>query len=112
MIENETQYVEVGMNTKTIHFKRLYKAGLLDKIDNEFISDIQAYWLENYNTEVDPRLHTAIMNLTGKKERRFIPREILQKEVFPVFNDYRVTSYYGDKNIYGKIIKPPFAPKT
>src|SRR5699024_4176578 len=68
--------------------------------------------MKNYNTKVDPLLHMAFMNLTNKKDVRLIPGKILQREIFPVFNDYNVTSYYGDKNIYGIIIKPPYGPET
>src|SRR5690625_7978824 len=68
--------------------------------------------MDNYDTKVDPTLHMAFMNLTGQKSSRLIPRDILNKEIYPVFNDYGVTSYYGDKNISGTMITTPYAPET
>src|SRR5699024_3126733 len=42
----------------------------------------------------------------GKKELRLLSYGIMNYEVYPVFNDYSMTNYYGDKNIYDLIIQP------
>lgn len=112
MTITKNEYADVGMNTKTKLFKKYHKNNLLNTIDKEFASDIQSFWMENYNKKIDTTLHMAYMNLTGKKEVRLIPGNILTKEIFPIFNDYNVTPYYGDKNIYETMIKPPFSPDT
>lgn len=112
MSKDKEKYTKIGINTKSNYFKNWFNSGLLNDVDEAFASDIQKFWKDNYDRKVDPILHMAFMNLTGQKNSRLIPRDILNKEIYPVFNDYGVTSYYGDKNIYGTMIKPPYAPET
>lgn len=100
------------LNTKSAFLKAFSKSGFLDNIDNDFQAMIQNYWINYYNKKIDTTLHMAFMNMTGRKEVRLIPGRIMAREIFPVFNDYNVTSFYGDKNIYGSIIKPPYGPET
>jgi len=112
LIKDKEKYTKLGINTRSIYFKNWFNSGLLNDIDETFASDLQTFWMDNYNTKVDPILHMAFMNLTGKKDSRLIPRNIMNRNIYPVFNDYDVTSYYGDKNIYETMIKPPYAPET
>ena len=112
MTKDKEKYTKIGINTNSIYFKNWFNSGLLNDVDEAFALDVQKFWMDNYDTKVDPTLHMAFMNLTGQKSSRLIPRDILNKEIYPVFNDYGVTSYYGDKNIYGTMIKPPYAPET
>lgn len=112
MIKDKEKYTEIGINTKSNYFKNWYNSGLLNDVDEAFALDVQKFWMDNYNTKVDPMLHMAFMNLTGQKDCRIIPRDVMNRDIYPVFNDYDATAYYGDKNIYGTMIKPPYAPET
>lgn len=106
-------YKKIGINTNLKAFKRYYKAGLLNDIDEQFLEDIQNYWLMNYGKTVDPLLHIAFSNLSGKKELRVIPpTPIMWSEIIPFFNDMNIRVGYSDKNIYDKLINPPRAAET
>src|SRR5699024_11561482 len=80
MINSDDQFTEVGINTNSSLFKTFLNADLLNVIDKDFASDIQKFWMNNYNTKVDPLLHMAFMNLTNKKDVRLIPGKILQRD--------------------------------
>ncbi|WP_440897976.1 sugar-transfer associated ATP-grasp domain-containing protein [Amphibacillus sp. Q70] len=105
-------YQKLGMKTKSNQFTNWYNAGLLDNIDENFAKEIQDYWLEKYNAEADPALHMAYMNLTGKKDVRLIPERIMRREIMPVFNDYNMSTFYGDKNLYDTVIAPSRSVET
>jgi|GEM_PF-2420286 len=103
MPNTNDEYSQKGINKKSNFF---------DYIDKDYESRIQDYWINNYNKKINPKLHMTFKHITGREEVRLIPGRILAREIFPVFNDYNLTSYYGDKNIYGTIIKPPYGPET
>src|SRR5690625_552263 len=112
MTDDLSVHKKVGMRTKTNNFKRWYNAGLLSNVDEDFTNEVQNYWLKHYGKAIDPYLHIASMNLTGKKETRLIPQSIMRKEILPVFNDYDKSLFYGDKNIYDMVIDPPRSVET
>jgi len=97
-------FKSIGVKTNTKRFRRFYKAGLLDNINNSFASDVRNYWKEHYQKEVDPVLHLAFMNITEKKDQRVIPGSEMWKEIIPFFNDMNIRVGYSDKNIYDSII--------
>lgn len=106
-MKKETKELEkIGIRTKSNSYKKWLESGLLNNIDETFATEVQKYWEDNYDKRVNPTLHMAFMNLTGKKDKRLIPGNIMQKEVLPVFNDYSKSAFYGDKNIYDLVIKP------
>src|SRR5690625_4369724 len=98
------QYRDLGINTKSNDFKRFYKAGLLKSIDQSLAVEVQNYWGKLYNKEIDPVLHMAFYNLTGKKEPRLVPSREMWNEFIPYFNDMNIRVGYSDKNIYDKLI--------
>lgn len=106
MVENESIYKELGIRTQSGSFKKWYKAGLLDQIDENFVFETKDYWKDKTNRKVDPALHLAFMNLNGKKEPKLVSYGIMNYEIYPVFNDYGMATYYGDKNIYDRTIQP------
>src|SRR5690625_2466575 len=106
MAENESKYRDLGIKTTSESFKKWYKAGLLDEVDEKFVTDIKEYWSDKTDRKIDPALHLVFMNRYGKKEPRLLSYGIMNYEVYPVFNDYSMTNYYGDKNIYDLIIQP------
>jgi hypothetical protein len=85
-------------------FKRYLRAGLLSKRDTNYIEAVQDYWRINYGADIDPSLHLAFYNLTGKKDPRIIPRAQMWKEIIPYFNDKKMWVGYSDKSIYDKLI--------
>lgn len=105
-------YQKLGMKTKSNLFNNWYNAGLLNNLDENFAKDIQDYWLKKYNAKPDPSLHMAFMNLTGKKDVRLIPERIMRREIMPVFNDYNMSTFYGDKNLYDTVIAPSRSVET
>lgn len=107
-----SRYKILGMNIKGNHFKNWFSSGLMNEFDEFFISKVQDFWEENYDRKIDPSLHTAFMNLTNKKEPRLIPARIMQREILPVLNDYTMSHFYGDKNLYDIIINPTRSVET
>ncbi|MFD1064442.1 sugar-transfer associated ATP-grasp domain-containing protein [Oceanobacillus locisalsi] len=103
-MENLDYYKSLGINTKSKGFERYSKAGLLEQIDENYVKEIQDYWLSNYGKEIDPLLHIAFQNLTGKKEEKIVPSKQLWNEFIPYFNDMNIRVGYSDKNIYDKLI--------
>ncbi|MCD2137383.1 sugar-transfer associated ATP-grasp domain-containing protein [Salinicoccus halitifaciens] len=107
MSEDFKKYRKLGMRTNSASFKSWYDAGLLQEIDEDFLLEAKAYWSEKSSLKPRTALHLAFMNLTGRKDVRLVPTNIMNYEVLPVFNDYNLTEFYGDKNIYDLVIKPP-----
>ena len=105
--EDLSMYTNLGIRTRTDNFTNWHKSGLFSHIDENFIKDIQQYWMKHFGKEIDPYLHIASMNLTGEKDLRFIPQRIMHREILPVFNDYDKSLFYGDKNLYAIVIDPP-----
>src|SRR5690625_525911 len=92
-----SRYRNLEIKTKTPNFKKWHASELFEKLDEEFINEVQKYCMETFNKRIDPYLHVAFMNLTDKKDTRLIPQTIMRKEVLPVFNDYDKSLFYGDK---------------
>jgi len=105
--QDKERFKEIGVNTKSGGFKRLYKAGLLNDIDDNFAHEAKKYWKKHYNKEIDPVLHLAYMNLTGKKDPRILPSKEMWREIIPFINDMNIRVGYSDKNIYDLLIKIP-----
>jgi len=112
LVNDKIEYEKIGIKTNSNSFKSWFDAGLLNNIDETYASEIQKYWEDNYDKKVNPSLHMAYMNLSGKKDKRLIPGRIMQREVLPVFNDYNMSAYYGDKNIYDTMISPSHSVET
>lgn len=104
-----SEYEKLGIDTKTKEFRSYLEAGLLKQIDEAFVEEVQEYWKSNYGKTVDPALHLAFMNLTGKKEVRLVPRAQMWHEIIPYFNDMEIRSSYSDKNIYDILFNLPNA---
>lgn len=108
----EVDYKKLGINTKSKGFRRFYNAGLLNNIDESFISEVQNYWRGYYGKNIDPTFHLAFMNHTGKKEVRLIPSTEMWNEIIPFFNDMNIRVGYSDKNIYDTLIYPENSAET
>lgn len=106
------RYHELGIDTETKQFKRYYKAGLLEKIDEQFIKNVKEYWLNNYDKAIDPVLHLAFYNLTGLKKVEIIPGREMWREVIPYFNDLNMSDGYSDKNLYDNLIPSQSSVET
>src|SRR5690625_2374366 len=109
--DEELIFNEMGIKTKTKVFKRYYNAGLLDNKDTPYMNEVKNYWLENYNKEIDPVLHLASLNLTGKKDKRIVPGHVMWNEIIPFLNDENMATGYRDKNIYDHLFNTSRAPK-
>ncbi|PYZ92525.1 hypothetical protein CR194_12710 [Salipaludibacillus keqinensis] len=71
--EKELQeYRKMGLRTSSSEFDKWLKGGLLNNIDENFLSQVNNYWIENYDRKIDPTLHVAFSNLTGRKDNRLI----------------------------------------
>lgn len=93
-------------------FIRYYDAGLLNKVDEDFLVEVNNFWYKNYGRKVDPVLNLAFYNITGKPDPRVIPSEVMWNQLIPFFNDMNIRIGYSDKNIYDRLIGTPNAPKT
>ncbi|WP_449355103.1 sugar-transfer associated ATP-grasp domain-containing protein [Virgibacillus natechei] len=111
-LNDEDFYQNIGISTRNKAFKRYLSAGLLDNKDESFLIEVIKYWENHYDKKVDPLLHLAFMNLTGKKDPRVVPTQIMWNDILPFFNDKNMRIGYSDKNIYDKIINPPSAAET
>ncbi|QDI91605.1 hypothetical protein EPH95_10870 [Salicibibacter halophilus] len=112
VLEDLNVYQNIGMNTNTSNFQHWLNGGLLNDVDETFVTEVQRYWEDTYGKTIDPALHTAFMNLTGKKDTRVIPGRIMRKEILPVFNDFNTSILYKDKNLYDILINPPRSAET
>lgn len=101
---------ELDLNTKSKAFKRYNDAGLLEKIDPDFVNEVRQFWDENYVEDtIDPIFHLAFMNLTGRKEVNLVSPNIMTNDIVPFFNDPKMRGVYKDKNLYTKMVsaRPP-----
>lgn len=111
-IKEVDEFKKYNIDTKSKVFKRYYNASLLNEVDEVYISEVRKFWKENYFREIDPVLHLAFKNLTGKKDTRIIPGEVMWKDIIPYFNDMGIRAGYSDKNIYDKLLNPPHSAET
>ncbi|GAB3063656.1 YheC/YheD family protein [Salinicoccus sesuvii] len=105
-------YKSLGIDTEAARFKRYREVGLLDEVDESFVKEVKEYWQKHYHTKVDPVLHIAFMNLTGKKDPRVAFQRIVKNQFIPFFNDQRMKETYRDKNMYDKLIPSDRAVET
>ncbi|CAM4281970.1 sugar-transfer associated ATP-grasp domain-containing protein [Lacicoccus alkaliphilus] len=103
-IKDDEYFKSLGVDIKAARFKRYKKAGLLDEVDETFVEEAKQYWMQRYNNKLDPVLHIAFMNLTGKKDPRVAFYTTVRSEIIPFFNDQRMRDAYRDKNIYDLLI--------
>lgn len=101
----------LGINVNTKRYRRYAGAGLLDKLDKGYVKEVKSYWKKHYQKSIDPILHLAFYNLTGKKDVRIVPNPQMKYEFIPFFNDRHMIAGYKDKNIYDLLIRTPSAPK-
>ncbi|MDO6451791.1 sugar-transfer associated ATP-grasp domain-containing protein [Oceanobacillus profundus] len=117
-IKNETTttkqdiFKKHNINTSKKAFSRFNDAGLLDNVDEPFLSDVNEFWNKHYGQKVDPILNLAFRNLTKNTDPRVIPSRIMWNELIPFFNDMNIRIGYSDKNIYDRMIYTPNAPRT
>lgn len=105
-------YKSVGFKTKSKRFKRYYRAGLLKNVDVDYVKDVIDYWKIHYGKKIDPSLHVAYYNLTGKKEKRLVPGKLMWNDFLPFLNDMNIRIGYSDKNLYDKLIPAKNIPET
>ncbi|PTL39409.1 CapA family protein [Alkalicoccus saliphilus] len=89
-----------GSNITGNMYKKYELAELLSPVDEKFAQEVTDYWNNLSGKQVDPALHIAFQNLTGKKEVRVMPREVMKFEVIPYFNILGKLNMYADKNLY------------
>ncbi|SDO06575.1 sugar-transfer associated ATP-grasp domain-containing protein [Alkalicoccus daliensis] len=93
-----------GFEVNTKPFKRYYEAGLLQKLDAEYMDKVKKYWFSNYGLVPDTSLHAAFYNVTGLKEEMVVPGKVMWDVIIPYLNDLSLQAVYSDKNIYDKLI--------
>lgn len=100
-ISNEElqKFNALGVNTNTKRFKKYYKKGYLNNVDENFINEVQSYFKQNLGKKIDPICHIAYSNFTGIQEREIVPASNFRKDYLWVFNDRPMTDAYLDKNI-------------
>lgn len=102
----------LGINTRTSHFKKWQQRGYFNKIDHSFLQEVREYWKNHYGKSVDPTIHLVFMNAYGRQDKRLIPEKVMRQEIFPIFNDYDMSPFYRDKNLYDINVRPARAPVT
>ena len=105
MPQDNKKLSEYKINVNSKAFKRFDKAGLLNKVDYDYLNEVQEYWLKHYKKEVSPITHLAYMNLTGEKDKRIVPSREMWNEMLPFFNDMPIRPGYSDKNMYDTLVK-------
>ncbi|WP_350344136.1 sugar-transfer associated ATP-grasp domain-containing protein [Proteinivorax tanatarense] len=104
----QEQFSKYDIDIKNRHNVKFYNAGLLKDIDEDYVQEVQQYWQKHYGKTIDPGQHIAHANLTGQKDPRVIPHNIMWGEFIPFFNDTMMGKVgYSDKNIYDKLIPAP-----
>lgn len=111
MNNHEITCTNLGIDVKKKRYRRYYKAGLLDDLDEAYADEVKKYWLDYYDKEVDPILHLALYNLTGIKDVRIAPGSEMWNDFIPYFNDRNMVTGYKDKNIYDKLFETKNAPR-
>lgn len=109
--ENHKKYCRSLGIKNTKRYRKFSEAGLLNDFDESYISEVKSYWSKYYKVEIDPVLHIAIYNLTGKRDVRIVPRDQMHNDFIPLFNDGYMDAGYQDKNIYDILIKTSRAPQ-
>ncbi|QQK78496.1 hypothetical protein HUG20_00160 [Salicibibacter cibi] len=107
-----TLYQELGAKTDSTQFQNWLNGGLLNEVDEAFVAETKEYWEGHYGKTINPSLHLAFMNYTGKRDVRVIPGRIMRREILPVLNDYNMSTFYGDKNLYDVLIDAPRSAET
>jgi len=64
-----------------------------------------------FGREVDVLFYRGYATYIGHDEN-IVPTNILNSVIEPVLNDKRYSSYYNDKNVYGKLFPKKFLPAT
>ncbi|NLJ79834.1 MAG: hypothetical protein GX335_02290 [Firmicutes bacterium] len=106
--EKQAALEGLGINLKDQFNIRMFNAGLLDDLDEEFANEVDIYWQKHYERKVDPGYYLAFKNLTGKKEPRLIPHRIMRGEIIPILNHREMgRTAYTDKNLYDKLVPTP-----
>lgn len=108
---HEQKSEKLGINVKKKRYRRYYNAGLLENLDEEYANEVKEYWKTHYNKNIDPILHIALYNLTGKKDVRIAPGSEMWNDFIPYFNDRNMITGYKDKNIYDKLFETKNAPR-
>ncbi|WP_027965258.1 sugar-transfer associated ATP-grasp domain-containing protein [Halalkalibacillus halophilus] len=103
---------DVGMPVNRSLYRRFKHAGLLQTIDFEFIQEVQDYWHNIYQQQIDPIIHVAHLNMYGKNEKRIIPTRVWKDDLEPYLNFSKNKGLYSDKNIYDLLIATDQMPET
>lgn len=97
-------FQSLNIDTDSKYFRSHYRRGLLNEIDEDFVEEIQAYFLKHFNEKVDPITHIAFANLLDNKDVRVIPQLFYRKRFLNVFNDNAMNDMYRDKGLYDILI--------
>src|SRR5699024_11961748 len=99
MNNHEITCTNLGIDVKKKRYRRYYKAGLLNELDEAYADEVKKYWLDYYGKEVDPILHLALYNLTVIKDIHIASCSEMWYEFVPFFIYRNIFNCYNDKNL-------------
>lgn len=92
--------------------RRFGQSGLLRATNPEYLDAAREYWLKHYGKAGDPLWFTAIANVTGVEDVRFVPNDLWFHEILPYFNKMAMRAGYLDKNLSGLLLDNADTPIT
>jgi len=102
----------IGVNPAKNFFQEFENAQLMNTFDGKIAHEVRTYWKKYLDVDVDPSLHLAFYNLTGRVEPRLVTQLFLNTEILPVLNKLIFGGFYSDKNVYDILIDAKSRPKT
>ena len=82
----------------------------LNTADREYKKEVKAYYRQYGFRNVDTYWHGFYENLSGIKDKKYIPEYIFYRYIQPSFNNLEFATSYSDKNTYqqyGDIVRVP-----
>jgi acylphosphatase len=103
-------YGELGIDAGGEAFAPLHKAGLLSPRSAQSIALARKYWEDRWQERIDPALHIAFENMTGRFDERVVP-PVQYRRLQRRFNGNAATKRaYEDKSLYPYLVRTDRQP--
>ncbi|NDL60249.1 sugar-transfer associated ATP-grasp domain-containing protein [Phytoactinopolyspora mesophila] len=105
-----TTYQRLGIDQGGEAFGPLHRSGLLKTYSEDSVASARDFWREHWSADIDPALHIAYENLTGKPDPRVVPPK-QYRALHRVFNgDRLVKRAFVDKSLYPYLVRTERQP--
>ena len=89
----------------------IVRAKGLPSLSPEEKKEIDDFWAPYGIKFKDYSYHQMFYGLTGKKDPRFIPDNIMYRVIYPYYNDTKRMSVFSDKNLFSRLMPMVSFPK-